>query len=99
MSDKNLVVVLSDGETWDSLEGCRILRVPESLGDTAECEQWIVDHVDTKGVKISTVLRVGDVLLNQQKSPFRNTTFVNTGPNSDGISMKVMRTRKDDDNE
>ena len=63
MSNENLVVVLSDGETWDSLEGCKILCVPEHLGDTAECEQWIVDHVDDHGVNISTVLRVGDSLL------------------------------------
>ena len=66
MSDE-MVVVLSDGETWDSIEGCKILRVPEHLGDTAECEQWIVDHVDDKGVNISTVLRVGDSLLQAVK--------------------------------
>ena len=37
-----IVVVLNDGETYTTIEGVRVLRVPETVED-ADLDQWVKD--------------------------------------------------------
>jgi|LakMenEpi03Aug12_release.lakeMendotaPanAssembly.Ray.scaffolds.fasta_scaffold1502767_1 hypothetical protein len=38
-----LVMVLNDGETFTSLSGCRILRVPDGVEDD-DIDTWVKDN-------------------------------------------------------
>ncbi len=38
-----LVMVLNDGETFTSIRGCRVLRVPENISPE-EVDEWVKEN-------------------------------------------------------
>ena len=51
------VVVLNDGETYTSLNGCTILDVPDDVEDTYEggCDGYVKDHKGTPILDSGTI--------------------------------------------
>ena len=45
-----LIVVLNDGETFSSWEGCNVFYVPPHVKSTEDIEQYIADNVDNSDV-------------------------------------------------
>jgi len=48
---KTKIVVLNDGETYSSIDGCVILKVPSELLGTDEIEDYIKDNY-SKGKQV-----------------------------------------------
>lgn len=46
------VVVLNDGETYSSIEGCVILDVPDSVPDE-DMDEYVKEHYDVESTPIS----------------------------------------------
>jgi uncharacterized protein YheU (UPF0270 family) len=52
MTENTRVVVLNDGETWTTIEGCAIVDVPNEVMESGDVDGWIKDNVYREGTPV-----------------------------------------------